>query len=92
MWSLLCVCGCHSLLEGRVYSSVVGVETLRVRFDKAAFSFSARSVPKEVNIEASKAHEFTANLCSACADVCDSSQKQPKFISLSPSCLSQIYC
>ena len=47
--------GCHSPVGGRVCSAVIGVESLRVRFDKAPLPLSACSFPKEVSTEASEA-------------------------------------
>ena len=83
------LCGCHSPVEGEVCSLVVGVEALRVRFDKTLLPLSVCSVPKEVSSEASEAGVVTADLCTAYVCIHGSAQKQPKVMPLSPLCSSE---
>ena len=76
---------CHS--PGRVCAPVVEVEALRVRFNKGPLSVC--SVPREVSAEASDAHVVIVNLCSTCAGIHSSAQKQPKVVFLSLLCSFQ---
>ena len=56
-------CGCHSLVRGRVCSSVLEVKILRFQFSKALLPLSVFSIPKEVSAEASEARVVAVNLC-----------------------------
>ena len=47
--------GCHNPFGGRVYSSVVGLEILRVRFKKTPLPLNVCSVPKVVSAKARRA-------------------------------------
>ena len=83
------LCGRHIPVRDGVCCLVVGVEALRVRFDKASSLLSVCCVSKEVIAEASEAPVVTANLCAAHAGMFSSARKQPKVASLSPLCSSQ---
>ena len=84
------LCGCHNPVGGRVCSPFVGVEALRVGFNKVLLPLSVCPLTKEVSAEASETCVVTANLRATHAGICGSAQKQPKFAGLSPLCSSQI--
>ena len=66
------------------------MEALRVKFDQAPLFLSARPVLKEMIAEANEARVVTEDLCATYVSVRGSTQKQPKVVSLSLLCFSQI--